>query len=60
MSLALFAPGWVTEKFTQEDPIQINLKFWRLLRETVIIRPVVELPVLTDFSTDFSTKNEVS
>ncbi|PAV88902.1 hypothetical protein WR25_02748 [Diploscapter pachys] len=58
MSTALFAPGWIAEKFSSLDQIHMGLKFWDHLSNLMHRRPILELPFETDFRAGFSRKGD--
>ncbi|CAI4231084.1 unnamed protein product [Auanema sp. JU1783] len=49
MSIALFAPGWISEKYPSLDPIVQGIKFWEKLRPYVSERSLTTLPFSTTF-----------
>ncbi|CAO4369094.1 unnamed protein product [Caenorhabditis nigoni] len=51
MSVALFAPGWIYEKFEDENQILKGIQFWSKLYPHVKTRPLTS----ANFSTDFAT-----
>ncbi|VDM60961.1 unnamed protein product [Angiostrongylus costaricensis] len=54
MSVALFAPGWICQKFPTANPIEYGLKFWKKLVLYTPVRPILELPVSTNFCAGFT------
>lgn len=54
MSIALFAPGWICQKFPTANPIEYGLKFWKKLALYTPLRPILELPVSTNFCAGFT------
>ncbi|KJH52545.1 glycosyl hydrolase family 85 [Dictyocaulus viviparus] len=58
MSIALFAPGWICEKFPNENPIEHGLRFWKKLALYTPARPILTLPVSTNFCTGFTFDNQ--
>lgn len=54
MSVALFAPGWICEQFPHANPIENGLKFWKKLALFTPARPILELPISTDFCAGFT------
>uniref|UniRef100_A0A0K0D4W9 Mannosyl-glycoprotein endo-beta-N-acetylglucosaminidase n=1 Tax=Angiostrongylus cantonensis TaxID=6313 RepID=A0A0K0D4W9_ANGCA len=54
MSIALFAPGWICQKFPTANPIEYGLKFWKKLVLYTPVRPILELPVSTNFCAGFT------
>ncbi|CAJ0597895.1 unnamed protein product [Cylicocyclus nassatus] len=58
MSIALFAPGWVCEKFPDADPIEHGLKFWKKLTLYAPPRPILELPINTNFCAGFTNETD--
>uniref|UniRef100_A0A183GGM8 Mannosyl-glycoprotein endo-beta-N-acetylglucosaminidase n=1 Tax=Heligmosomoides polygyrus TaxID=6339 RepID=A0A183GGM8_HELPZ len=57
MSVALFAPGWICEQFPHANPIENGLKFWKKLALFTPARPILELPISTDFCAGFTLFN---
>ncbi|RCN49491.1 hypothetical protein ANCCAN_04432 [Ancylostoma caninum] len=58
MSIALFAPGWISEKFPGADPIEYGLRFWKKLALYTPARPILQLPVSTNFCAGFTRDAE--
>ncbi|KAL6726939.1 hypothetical protein Aduo_008865 [Ancylostoma duodenale] len=58
MSIALFAPGWISEKFPAADPIEYGLRFWKKLALYTPARPILQLSVSTDFCAGFTRDAE--
>uniref|UniRef100_A0A1I7T8K3 Mannosyl-glycoprotein endo-beta-N-acetylglucosaminidase n=1 Tax=Caenorhabditis tropicalis TaxID=1561998 RepID=A0A1I7T8K3_9PELO len=54
MSVSLFGPGWIYEKFSEENQILKGIQFWSKLYPFVRTRPLTSL----NFSTDFCTGME--
>ncbi|KAK5970156.1 Cytosolic endo-beta-N-acetylglucosaminidase [Trichostrongylus colubriformis] len=59
MSVALFAPGWICEKFPDADPIKHGLRFWNKIVLYTPVRPILELPISTNFCAGFTREKEV-
>lgn len=51
MSVALFGPGWIYEKFEEENQIVKGIQFWSKIYPHVKTRPLTN----ANFSTDFDT-----
>nr|CDJ92109.1 Glycoside hydrolase domain containing protein [Haemonchus contortus] len=58
MSAALFAPGWICERFPNANPIEHGLRFWNKLALYTPVRPILELPVSTNFCAGFTRDKE--
>ncbi|PIO73265.1 glycosyl hydrolase family 85 [Teladorsagia circumcincta] len=58
MSVALFAPGWICERFPDANPIEHGLRFWNKLALYTPARPILELPVSTSFCAGFTKDKE--
>lgn len=50
LSVALFAPGWVSETMPQQDIIVNSLRYWDRLIAYVRPHPLTALPIDTDFN----------
>ncbi|CAI2348128.1 unnamed protein product [Caenorhabditis sp. 36 PRJEB53466] len=54
ISVALFAPGWIYEKFPDENQIVMGIRFWEKLKPHIRTRPLTS----ANFSTNFCSGME--
>ncbi|CAI2348124.1 unnamed protein product [Caenorhabditis sp. 36 PRJEB53466] len=54
ISVALFAPGWIYEKFPDENQIVMGIRFWEKLKPHIRTRPLIS----ANFSTNFCSGME--
>ncbi|WKY01040.1 hypothetical protein Q1695_015216 [Nippostrongylus brasiliensis] len=58
MSIALFAPGWICERFPNHaNPIELGLRFWNKLTLYAPARPIIDLPISTNFCAGFTRES---
>lgn len=60
LSVALFAPGWVAQKFPQDQVVSNSTRFWDRLSSLVQPHPVTALPITTNFSVGLTTNDHGS